>query len=790
MSTDTGIGLDEDHSALAESVRGLAARRVPPTAVRAVVDAKREARPDYWADIAAQGLLGTHLPERFGGQGFGLVELAIAVEELGRALAPGPYVPTVLASAAILTSASDAARKELLPSLADGSRTAALALPTTPWRPNRRPTLPGRLAGRWDGPDRLVIAGVAEPVLGAGLADVLVLPVVTDRGEEWVAADAGAPGLTVSALDSLDLTRRVYRVEADGLAVGGARVLDGLTGEDVRNLAAVVLGAEACGVAGWCVRTAAEYAKIREQFGRPIGQFQGVKHKCAAMLVALEQARALVWDAATRAASRTGPDAAGGPGGGSGGGGSGGGKSEHLAYAAAAAAFMAPDAAIDCARDCIQVLGGIGYTWEHDAHLYYRRALTLRGLLGRATDWASALGELAIAGVRPQVRLTLPAGSEPERERIRDGVAELAALPPAERVAAMADGGWVMPHLPRPWGQDAGPLEQVLIHEELKAAGVRPPALMIGAWAVPTIVRDGTREQRERFIGPTLRGEIIWCQLFSEPGAGSDLASVQMKAERVEAGDGGGSGPGGGTGGRSGWRLTGQKIWTSLAREAHWAICIARTDPDAPKHDGITYFLVDMSDPGIDVRPLKEITGDSFFNEVFLDGVFVPDELVVGEVNRGWQVARNTLANERVSLATSWSIGADLTELVELVKELDLADDPVVGGEVGRFAADAHAFELLGMRVTLRQLSGTEPGPTSSVRKLLGMRHGQELTEYGWTLLGGEGVLWGEWSDERRRKWMKWLFATRSGTIGGGTTQVQLNIIGERMLGLPRDPQA
>jgi 3-oxochol-4-en-24-oyl-CoA dehydrogenase len=361
-------------------------------------------------------------------------------------------------------------------------------------------------------------------------------------------------------------------------------------------------------------------------------------------------------------------------------------------------------------------------------------------------------------------------------------VAELAALHPMERNGAMADGGWVMPHLPRPYGQDASPLEQVLIHEELKAAGVRPPALMIGAWAVPTIIRDGTPGQRERFVAPTLRGEIIWCQLFSEPGAGSDLAAVQMKAERVEAGDGPGE--------SAGWRLTGQKIWTSLARDAQWGICIARTDPDAPKHDGITYFLVDMSDPGVDVRPLKEITGDSFFNEVFLDGVFVPDEMVVGEVNRGWQVARNTLANERVSLSTSWPVGADLHELVELAKELDMAADPVVRGEVGRYAAQAHAFDVLGMRVTLRQLSGTEPGSTSSVRKLLGMRHGQELTEYGWTLLGAEGVLWGEWEDERRRKWMKWMFVTRSGTIGGGTTQVQLNIIGERMLGLPRDPQA
>jgi 3-oxochol-4-en-24-oyl-CoA dehydrogenase len=745
-----GIGLNEEHADLADSVRGLAERRATTAVIRAAVDAKREARPDYWRELADQGLLGLHLPERYGGQGFSLVELAVAVEELGRSLAAGPYVPTVLAGAAILASAAEGARAELLPGLAGGGRTGAVSLAAG-------------LTGRRDDDGRLVISGAAEPVMGAGTADLLVLPVSTDRGEEWVAVDAA--DLSVTSLDSLDLVRRVYRVEAHHLGVPADRVLDGLEGPEVLNLAAVILGAEACGVAGWCVDTAADYAKVREQFGRPIGQFQGVKHKCAEMLVALEQARAVVWDAACRfggadEAAEADQD------------------SRELAYASGIAAVMAPDAAIRCARDCIQVLGGIGYTWEHDAHLYYRRALTLRGVLGKAGDWATTVGDLALAGVRPGHRLPLPEDAEPARERIRAGVAELAALDPLERIGAMAAGGWVMPHLPATWGQAAGALEQVLIHQELKAAGIRPPSLMIGAWAVPTIVRDGTPEQRERFIGPTLRGEIVWCQLFSEPGAGSDLAAVQTKAERIQDGPDG----------RSGWRLSGQKIWTSLARDAHWAICIARTDPDAPKHDGITYFLVDMSDPGIEVRPLKECTGDAFFNEVFIDDVFVPDDLVVGEVDNGWRVARNTLANERVSLSTSWSIGADFAELLALVGELELTGDVRVRDQVGRYAADAHAFELLGARVTLRQLSGTEPGPTSSVRKLLGMRHGQEVTEYGWTLLGPEGVLWGEWGDERRRKWMKWVFATRAMTIGGGTTQVQLNIIGERMLGLPRDP--
>src|SRR5919108_2596364 len=286
------IGLTEEHEALAESVRGFAERNIPATVVRAALEADEESRPSFWPALAEQGLLGLHVPEEHGGQGFGLLELAVVLEELGRAAAPGPFLPTVLAAAAINASSNPKAPAQLLPGLADGSTTAALALG-------------GELTGRRDG-DALVISGTAEPVLGAALADVLVLPVRTggsaDRdAEEWVAVDASA--LTVTPVPSLDRVRRVGRVEAEGVAVAADRVLDGLTSGQVRDLAAALMGAEAAGTAGWCVTTAAEYAKVREQFGRPIGQFQGVKHKASRMLIELEKARAAVWDAAQAVAA-------------------------------------------------------------------------------------------------------------------------------------------------------------------------------------------------------------------------------------------------------------------------------------------------------------------------------------------------------------------------------------------------------------------------------------------------------------------------------------------------------
>jgi alkylation response protein AidB-like acyl-CoA dehydrogenase len=295
---------------------------------------------------------------------------------------------------------------------------------------------------------------------------------------------------------------------------------------------------------------------------------------------------------------------------------------------------------------------------------------------------------------------------------------------------------------------------------------------MIGIWARAAVVQYGTPQQRDRFAGPTQRGEITWCQLFSEPGAGSDLAGLTTRAERM-TGDGE-------TGG--GWRLTGQKVWTSLAREADWAICVARTDPSTRRHAGITYFLVDMTSPGVTVRPLREMTGDALFNEVFLDGVLVPDDLVVGEVGDGWRVARTTLANERVSLSRTWTFGSGTPELLDVLGGLGEEARQSQLGAAGRLIAEGHAIDVLGMRVTLKQLSGTEPGATGSVRKLLGMRHAQEIAELCWSMQGPEGALGSS-------PWARQVLLTRALTIGGGTTDIQLNIIGERILGLPRDPE-
>jgi alkylation response protein AidB-like acyl-CoA dehydrogenase len=284
---------------------------------------------------------------------------------------------------------------------------------------------------------------------------------------------------------------------------------------------------------------------------------------------------------------------------------------------------------------------------------------------------------------------------------------------------------------------------------------------------LPTLIVHGTSDQQQRFVGPTLRGEQAWCQLFSEPGAGSDLAALATKAARTDGG----------------WLLSGQKVWTSMAREAQWGICLARTNPTVPKHEGITCFLVEMSSDGIDIRPLRELTGMTMFNEVFLSDVFVPDECVVGAVDDGWAVSRTTLANERVSMGAGSSMGPGVRSVLDAAREAGLQDDASVLAGVGRLLAESHGLAVMGLRATLRSLAGADPGPESSVRKLLGVEHDQRVQEMGLELLGPRATT----GDGRAEAWITGLLFSRCLTIAGGTSEIQRNVIAERLLGLPKD---
>jgi alkylation response protein AidB-like acyl-CoA dehydrogenase len=589
-------------------------------------------------------------------------------------------------------------------------------------------------------------------VLGGAVADRFVLPVVGEAGRwTWVVVERDAAD--VRELPSFDPTRRLAAVEVTGdvAATLGCEV------GAPPGLLSLLASAEAVGLAQWCVDTAAVYAADRTQFGRPIGQFQAVKHRCADMLVDLEAARALVWDA-TRAYDRAaaGDDEA----------------SAGWRLAVDAAAARAPEAAFRCAKDCIQTLGGIGYTWEHDAHIFLKRATAMRQLLPAASVWHRGLARLVAAGERRSTRIELPAEAEDLREEVRADVAAIAAADRAEWNRLLAETGYLTPHWPEPWGLGASPVRQLVIDEELAAARIRRPHLQVAAWVLPTLVAHGSPEQQERWILPSMRREITWCQMFSEPGAGSDLASLTTRAVKVDDERG------------SGWSITGQKVWTTMAHIADWAICLARTDPDAPRHEGIGCFMVDMQTPGIEIRPLRELTGMEFFNEVFLDDVFVPDDCLVGSPTQGWECARTTLANERVSMSSGSSFGPGVAALFQLAERDGHLSDPLVADQLGSLVATAHAVAMLGVRTTLRALGDAQPGPEASVRKLLGVTHEQLVQEVGLSLLGADGAV----TEGDGATWTGGFLGNRALSIAGGTSDIQRNVIAERLLGLPKDP--
>jgi 3-oxochol-4-en-24-oyl-CoA dehydrogenase len=698
----SALAVTDEQLALADAIRGFAEHGGLPAQARAAADDPGDQLPACWSAMAAQELLALPWDAR-------VVDVCVAVEELSRALVPGPLVPTLLAAILVRRHGNAELRASVEAGARDGSFSAAVSLN-------------GQL-------------------LGGAAVSTVVLPI---EGR-WYAVPAAA--LELTSTPGIDPVRRVAVVGATPQAASGGE-LTGLTDAEVMATAAVLLSAEASGLAAWCVETAADYAKVREQFGQPIGGFQAVKHRCADMLCDLELARAAAWDAAAALDDADLDEA-----------------SRDLAVSVAAA--IAPHAAVDVAKSLIQVLGGIGFTWEHDAHLYLKRAVAARQLLGGTTHWQRHVADLATAGVRRSRAVELGADADAPRVAVREFLATLGGLDDHARRVAIADAGYLVPHWPSPYGRAAGPIEQLVIDEEFASAAVARPDLVIGNWAVPTILAHGTDAQRARFAPPTLHGDIVWCQMFSEPGAGSDLASLQTKAVKVEGG----------------YSLSGQKVWTSGAQRADWAICLARTSTHANRHVGITYFLVDMTTPGVEVRPLRELTGHAMFNEIFLSDVFVPDDLVVGEVDDGWRLARTTLANERVAMSSGAAFPSGVEELLGALAHSGDPTDPVALTAIGGLVCRAQADTMLGVRATLARVSGTDPGPASSVRKLVGMHLRQDAAELALELLGPVAVA----MPDSTTTWAALRFlGNRALTIAGGTSEVLHNVIGERILGLPR----
>jgi alkylation response protein AidB-like acyl-CoA dehydrogenase len=749
-----------EESELAAAVRRLLDRFADGAAVRRAVASGTGFDPTLWSRLVEQvGLPGLAVAEEAGGSGADVGALAAVAVEVGRRVAPLPWLSSVLAAEVLAAAGADEALTRVL-----AGTPVAVGLPFEGGPVEELTAADGELTG------------TLPRVVDAAGAELLVVAARTADGPGLFLVEAGAAGLTIAPLETLDLTRRQARVTFAGTPAAALAVADvGATLAAVDRLATVLLAAEQVGTATWCLDTATEHARTRQQFGVPIGSFQAVKHLCADLLVQLELARSLLEEAVDvlRPGSDQPPAAVG------------------AAVDAAAAACAELGATLTAGT--IQVLGGIGFTWENDAHLYFRRARASAQLTGTAGTRRDRL-----AGA-----LTAPGGAR-----------TVGRAPAAPDVAAFAEraAAWLAEHAPRSselrtggaehasghvvrardfqrrlaeaglagitWPVEYGGLGLGPDHELAFAEAARGRETYTDVFAIglgmcgPVLLALGSEEQK-RHLPAMLRGAELWCQLFSEPSSGSDLASLRTRAERQDDGS---------------WVVTGQKVWTTYAHESDYGLLLARTDPAAPKHRGITMFVVDMHAPGITARPLRQMTGDSEFNEVFLDGVRLPADAVVGEVGGGWQAAMVMLMNERVTLGRdplAMSSPVDFARVLGLVRERGLAGDPVVRQRLADLWLLQRGLELLGNRIAEGVRAGEDPGPYASVGKLGAAILATRTVALAADLVGPASAAW-EPDDPEGGLWAYGQLFSPALSIAGGTDQIQRSIIGERLLGLPR----
>ncbi|MDT5230107.1 MAG: hypothetical protein QOI39_607, partial [Mycobacterium sp.] len=621
-------------------------------------------------------------------------------------------LPTVAVSAVIAEAGTDQQRERWLPPLVSGDVVAGIGTN-------------GNVAVRDS-----TVSAAAVPVLAEAAADLFLLP----AGDDLVLVQAG-DGVSIRTVDSVDqLLAPVIVASLDSVHV--AEVFPGAAGVAARILR-LLAAAEAVGGLGACTEMATAYAAGREQFGRPIGSFQAVKHHCANMLVDTELATAATWDAARAVGA-------------------------EAELAATMAAGHALTAYQRVSLQNVQVHGGIGYTWEHDAHLYIRRATVLQAFAGDQDALRDRVVRLQRDGVRRRQSVDLPEGAEQYRQAALNFRSELEAADVDGRQRLWARSGYLQPHWPAPYGRAADSVEQLIIEDALD--GLDKPSLGLGEWVVPTLLQHGSKEQVDRLIWPSLEGELRWCQLFSEPGAGSDAAAVATKATRVD----------------DGWVVSGQKVWTSDAAICQRGLATVRTDPKVRKHKGITAMIIDLSDPAVQIRPLTEITGETLFNEVFFDDVFVPDRDVVGGVNDGWDVAMAAFGNERVSIGGG-SVTMTAEALIDLL-ERHRPGDSGVAREVGALLIESYTLATLNLRQAARAVFDTGPGIEGNIAKLFGAEHAQRVAELA-LRIADRAILVGE----EPKVVHDYLFS-RCLTIAGGTSEIVRNLIAERILGLPRDP--
>jgi len=738
------LGLTPEQQALSDAVAQFGGRHAPIAATRDNFAALADGQlPEWWESLVASGFHAVHLPEHLGGQGGRLLDAACVLESAAKALLPGPLLPTVTAGAVALLADPSAAAESLVRELASGVP-AAVVLPDN-----------GDFRARAVGSQWLV-TGKSEVTAGVCSARLILVGVrIQDDAVVWVPVDVGKSTATVESVHGSDLVTDVGILGLADHCVAESDVLTGIDPDRAECVAVGLVASAMAGIAQWCVEAATAHLRVREQFGKVIGTFQALQHNAAMLLVNSELMTAAAWDG-VRAADES--------------------LDQHR-LAAAAAVVIAIAPVPDLVLDALTMFGAIGYTWEHELHLYWRRAISLAASIGPANRWARHLGQLTCTQQR-DMSLNLGDAESDFRSRIAETLDAALALHNDQpgrqgdyehfaggpQRTAFAEAGLIAPHWSPPWGIGASPLQQLIIDEEFdKRPGLVRPSLGIAEWILPSMLRAASKDLQDRLIPPTQRAELAWCQLFSEPGAGSDLAALATRATKVDGG----------------WHINGHKIWTSSAHRADYGALLARTDPTASKHRGIGYFIIDMRSPGIEIQPIKQATGDAEFNEVFLNDVFVPDDMLLGEPTDGWNLAIATMAEERSAISGYVKFDRAAT-LRRLAAEPGPDRDDVLRA-LGELDAYTNAIKALGVRETIRLLDGQASGPASSIAKVAMNVLLRRTFKATLELTGRLAMV----TDSDPAVVRPYLHLPAE-LLGGGTREIQLNIIAQMILGLPR----
>lgn len=772
------LQLNDDQQMIRDAAESFLADVSDSASVRRAMESSLGYDRSVWDRIAGElQWCGLSIPEGYGGMGLGPVEQTLVMESMGKHLLCSPYFATVTLSATLIDAAgSEAARERWLPRIADGSLCMTAPLPSTlQWQQAAASVQARALAdGRWQLDGEIARMPTADSV------DTLLVLATTADGIGMFAVDTKADGVRVDALNGWDLTRRFASVRLTG--VGSAQRLDADSAtlqQGLRRAAALVrlyLAAEALGGAQQCLDLTVRYVGERKQFGRVVGGFQAVKHRCAEMMVRIEALRSAVAGAAEVAASTT--------------------SVEALECETAMARQLAADTYFWCAGEAIQLHGGVGFTWEYDPQLHFKRAQAATHWLGTAEALRECIAGYVTAETPLDAVRQPAAAGVAEDEAFRAEIATWMRTHLTGRFASLkhrggpgdeeadpelrkewerelASGGWTGVGWPREHGgRGLSIAQQVIFHEEYARAGGPGRMGHIGEGLTgPTLIEYGSAEQQQRFLPQIIAGREFWAQGYSEPNAGSDLANVQTRCWQVEDGS---------------WRVSGQKIWTSLAHESDWIFVLARSEPGSRGNKGLTFLLMPLRQPGIEIRPIRQMGGGSEFNEVFFNEAVADAGHIVGKPGDGWKVAMGLLEAER---GTS-TLGQQMQFLHEF--ERVVAAMRARGNLGDALLRQRLAQAWSGLRVirynALRMLGGNRDiglKREALIYKYHWSNWHRDLGKLGADVLGDAADLVSD--DDAIRPLQQLFYFSRADTIYAGTNEIQLNLIAERGLGLPRE---